>query len=106
MANIDILMWNLKEKGKEISRQLASEEELKSIDNIAFRLLEQIRLENKDNVFYILLRWFKTNGKKFPEELIEAFKPENEIYFKTLLFSFLAPILTLQKNIKEEQNED
>jgi len=41
----------------------------------------------------MLLRCFKANEQKFPNALVEAFKPENEKYFKTLIFSFLAPIL-------------
>jgi len=45
----------------------------------------------------MLLRCFKANEKKFPDELVEAFKPENEKYFKTLIFSFLAPILGKEK---------
>jgi len=72
----------------------------KSINNIAFRLLEQVRLGNKDNVFYMLLRCYKANEKKFPNKLVEAFKPENDEYFKTLIFSFLAPILGKKEETK------
>lgn len=86
--DIDTLVWRLKRRGDEISDDV-----VKSINSIAFRLLEQVRLGNKDNVFYMLLRCFKSNNEKFPNELIEAFKPENDRYFKTLIFSFLAPIL-------------
>ncbi|MEN3045121.1 MAG: Cas8a1 family CRISPR/Cas system-associated protein [Candidatus Hydrothermales bacterium] len=87
--SINTLIWKLKQKGDEIKDSKVA----KSIDDIAFRLLEQVRLGNKDNVFYMLLRCFKANDEKFPEDLIDVFKPENEKYFKTLIFSFLAPIL-------------
>lgn len=93
--NIDTLIWKLKQKGEEIPVELG-----KSINDIGFRLLEQVRLGNKDNVFYMLLRCFKAYEEKFPQELVEAFKPENEQYFKILIFSFLAPILG-----KEEKTE-
>ena len=86
--SIDTLVKKLKEEGYKIPKEVAD-----SINDIAFRLLEQVRLGNKDNVFYMLLRCFKANEKKFPDELVEAFKPENEEHFKILIFSFLAPIL-------------
>jgi len=85
---INLLVEKLKNKGKTIKRGLAE-----SINGIAFRLLEQVRLGNKDNVYYMLLRCFQANKEKFLDELVEVFKPENEKYFKTLIFSFLAPIL-------------
>ncbi|MFN4226528.1 MAG: hypothetical protein ACK4F0_00080 [Candidatus Ratteibacteria bacterium] len=85
---IDTLVWKLKQEGHRVSKDVA-----KSINDIGFRLLEQVRLGNKDNVFYMLLRCFKANEEKFPDELVEAFKPENDEYFKTLIFSFLTPIL-------------
>lgn len=90
--NIDKLVWTLKQEGHKVSGNLG-----KSINGIGFRLLEQVRLGNKDNVFYMLLRCFKANEEKFPDDLVEAFKPENEPYFKTLIFSFLAPILGAEK---------
>ncbi len=92
IKNIDELVNKLKNKGSNISKELSD-----AINDIAFRLLEQVRLGNKDNVFYMLLRCFHANEKKFPDELIEAFKQENEKYFKTLIFSFLAPILGKEK---------
>lgn len=88
---IDVLVWKLKQKGQEVPSNVA-----KSINDIGFRLLEQVRLGNKDNVFYMLLRCFKANEEKFPDELVEAFKP-NEQFFKTLIFAFLAPILGEEK---------
>jgi len=85
---INILIWKLKEIGKNIKGNLAN-----SINDMGFRVLEQTRLGNKDNVYYMLLRCFHANKQEFPAELVEAFKPGNEKYFKTLIFSFLAPIL-------------
>ncbi|MEN3046981.1 MAG: hypothetical protein ABDH49_08430 [Candidatus Hydrothermales bacterium] len=75
--SIDALIRDLKRRGEEIKEPSVAQ----SIDDIAFRLIEQVRLGNKDNVFYMLLRCFKANEEKFPEELIEAFKPENEKIF-------------------------
>jgi len=120
IINIDNLIKDLKRLGHKIverveelsgksETELTEEEksELKEkkdfigdINKVAFRLLEQVRLGNKDNVFYMLLRCFKANNQIFPNELIEAFKQENEKYFKTLIFSFLAPILS-----REEKNK-
>lgn len=97
---IDILIGKLKQNGNEIAPSVA-----KSINDAGYKILEQVRLGNKDNVFYLLLRCFKANEKKFPNELIEAFKPENEKYFKTLIFSFLAPILGKGKETKEGGEE-
>lgn len=94
------LITKLKQKGKEFSQKNIG----KSINDIGYRLLEQVRLGNKDNVYYLLLRCFKANEEKFPNELIDAFKPENDKYFKTLIFSFLAPILGEVK--KEEGGEE
>jgi CRISPR-associated protein Cst1 len=90
---INILIWKLKEAGEKIKNIKEKGNLADSINNIGFRLLEQTRLGNKDNVYYMLLRCFKANEEKFPDELVEVFKPENEKYFKTLIFSFLAPIL-------------
>lgn len=95
---IDTLVWKLKQKGHEIPKSVEN-----SINNIGFRLLEQVRLGNKDNVFYMLLRCFKANEEKFPDELVDAFKPENEPYFKTLIFLFLAPILGAEKTAGGEK---
>lgn len=87
--DIDRLVEKLKEKGKKFSQEGIG----KSINDIAYKLLEQIRLGNKDNVYYLLLRCFVANGEKMPEELIDVFKLENDKYFKILIFSFLASIL-------------
>jgi len=101
--NVDLIQ-KLKRIGDDIVEGIRKEKKKKdlveAINKSGFRLLEQVRLGKKDNVFYILLRCFKANEEKFPDELVEAFKPENEKYFKTLIFSFLAPILG-----KEEKHQ-
>ncbi|MDW8114491.1 MAG: hypothetical protein RMJ34_06115 [candidate division WOR-3 bacterium] len=96
---IDTLIEKLKRKGEELSGTNIAN----SINNIAYRLLEQVRLGNKDYVFYLLIRCFKANEEKFPNELVETFKNENDKYFKTLIFSFLAPILGKEKEVKNER---
>jgi CRISPR-associated protein Cst1 len=90
---INELIRKLKESGEKIKNIKEKGNLADSINDMGFRLLEQTRLGNKDNVYYILLRCFHANQEKFPDELVESFKPENEKYFKTLIFSFLAPIL-------------
>jgi CRISPR-associated protein Cst1 len=97
---INELIRKLKEAGEKIKNIKEKENLAKSINDLGFRLLEQTRLGNKDNVYYILLRCFHVNNQEFPPDLVEAFKPENEKYFKTLIFSFLAPILG-----KEEKHQ-
>jgi len=93
--DINELINDLKAKGLSLSDKVS-----KSINDIGFRLLEQVRLGNKDNVYYMLLRCFHANEEKFPDDLVEAFKPKNDEYFKTLIFSFLAPILGKKEETK------
>jgi CRISPR-associated protein Cst1 len=98
--NIDKLVESLKLEGSKVSSGVSE-----AINNIAYKLLEQVRLKNKDNVYYILLRCFYSNQEKFPDKLVSAFKPENDKYFKILIFSFLAPILSNTKN-KQDKYQD
>jgi CRISPR-associated protein Cst1 len=91
---IDVLIWKLQQRGWSISTGDNFENLADAINKLGSRLLEQVRLGNKDNVYYMLLRCFHVSGHEFPAELVEAFKPENEKFFKTLIFSFLAPILS------------
>jgi CRISPR-associated protein Cst1 len=101
---IDILIWKLQQKGQSISDRDDFENLADAINKLGDRLLEQVRLGNKDNVYYMLLRCFHVSGHEFPAELVEAFKPENEKYFKTLIFSFLAPIISRkEKEAKKSQ---
>ncbi len=86
--HINTLVKKIKEAGKNTPPDVVT-----AINDIGFRLLEQVRLNNKENVFYLLLRCFKAKEQKFPDDLIEVFKPENERYFKTLVFTFLASVL-------------
>ncbi|MFZ8830599.1 MAG: hypothetical protein ACO2OY_00300 [Thermodesulfobacteriaceae bacterium] len=92
-SKIDDLIRELQKRGQNISDNDNFKNLVDAINDLGFRLLEQTRLGNKDNVYYMLLRCFHANKQEFPTELVEAFKPENEKYFKTLIFSFLAPIL-------------
>ena len=99
--NIDKLVESLKLEGSKVSSGVSE-----AINNIAYKLLEQVRLNNKDNVYYILLRCFYSNQEKFPDKLVSAFKPENDKYFKTLIFSFLAPILSNTKNNQDKYQDN
>ncbi|MCX7759453.1 MAG: hypothetical protein N2169_07615, partial [bacterium] len=65
---------------------------LDSIDNMLLRLLEQVRIGNKENVYYILLRCFVVNKVEFPPQLSEIFKEKYDKHFKMLMFSFLSNV--------------
>jgi CRISPR-associated protein Cst1 len=99
--NIDELVESLKLEGSKVSSGVSE-----AINNIAYKLLEQVRLNNKDNVYYILLRCFYSNQEKFPDKLVSAFKPENDKYFKTLIFSFLAHILSNTKKNQDKHQDN
>jgi CRISPR-associated protein Cst1 len=99
--NIDELVESLKSEGRKVSDGVSE-----AINNIAYKLLEQVRLNNKDNVYYILLRCFYSNQEKFPDKLVSAFKPENDKYFKTLIFSFLAHILSNTKKTQDKYQDN
>lgn len=87
----DILIDRLKKDGFNISKnKLLSD----AINNIGFRLLEKVRLGQRDEVFYMLLRVFAANNEKIPVSLIDAIKTKYEdTLFKSFIYSFLAPIL-------------
>lgn len=91
--DIGKLEWKLRKTGEEIARDNSSKLK-KSIGDMGFRLLEQVRMGNRDEVFYMLLRCFAANKKEFPDALVSAIKHEDESCFRILLYSFLAPILT------------
>ncbi|WP_041430359.1 hypothetical protein [Thermodesulfobacterium geofontis] len=105
LIEIDSLIKKLQQKGQSISYSNNLKNLAKAINDLGFRLLEQTRLGNKDNVYYMLLRCFHANKQEFPTELVEAFKPENEKYFKTLIFSFLAPILGREDKEAQKSQE-
>lgn len=66
----------------------------KAINDIAFKLLEKVRLGQRDEIMYLLLRTFKAHDKKLPESLIEALKTKyDDSLFKSFIYVFLAPIL-------------
>lgn len=96
-ANSTELIENLKRKGNDYKKELGS-----SFENMGYRLLEQARAGKRDDVFYGILRIFVANKMKFPDELVEAFKPiYSEEMFKVFIFSFLSGIIG-----KEQQNEN
>jgi hypothetical protein len=96
-ANSTEVIENLKRKGYAYKKELGS-----SFENMGYRLLEQTRAGKRDDVYYGILRIFVANKMKFPDELVEAFKPiYSEEMFKVFIFSFLSGIIG-----KEQQNEN
>ncbi len=62
--------------------------------NMGYRLLEQTRAGKRDGVYYGILRIFVSQNKKFPDQLVEAFKPiYSDEMFKVFIFSFLSGII-------------
>lgn len=96
-ANSTEVIENLKRKGYAYKKELGT-----SFENMGYRLLEQTRAGKRDDVYYGILRIFVVNKMKFPDELVEAFKPVySEEMFKVFIFSFLSGIIG-----KEQQNEN
>ncbi len=96
-ANATDLIENLKRKGYAYKKELGE-----AFENMGYRLLEQTRAGKRDDVYYGLLRIFVSYKKKFPDELVEAFKPiYSEEMFKVFIFSFLSGIIG-----KEQQTEN
>lgn len=100
--DLERLEWVLRKKGEEIAKDDSSKLR-ENISNMGFRLLEQVRIGNRDEVFYMLLKCFVANGKEFPDALASAIKQEDESHFRILLYSFLAPILTSDFNERRQQ---
>lgn len=99
----DGLLERLKRDGKEI---LNNSNLAEAIDGIGFRLLEKVRLGQRDDVIYMLLRTFKANEQKMPESLIEALKTKyDDNLFKSFIYAFLNPILGEQRKTKERGEE-
>lgn len=95
--NYSELIENLKTKGFALKKDLG-----KSFESMGFRLLEQTRAGKKDDVYYGLLRIFVSNNKKFPEEIIEVFKPRHsEGMFKILVFTFLSSIIGKEQSLEK-----
>ena len=95
--NLSDLIEKIKRKGYVLRKELGE-----SFGTMGYRLIEQTREGKREDVYYGLLRIFVSNSKKFPEELIEAFKPKySDEMFKIFIFTFLSCILekeTLTKN--------
>lgn len=96
---------NVIEKLKSDGRKILNNSSLtKAIDGIGFKLLEKIRLGQRDEVMYLLLRTFKAHNQKLPDSLIEALKTKWEDgLFKSFMYAFLSPILG--KETKPEGGE-
>ncbi len=93
--------WALKnssdliDKLRKLGERMREKKEIKeAFDNIIFRIMEQVRLGKRDSVYYMMFRVFKANEEKFPEELVEPFKPVySDELFKVMIFSFLSGIM-------------
>ena len=73
-----------------------------AFQSMGYRLLEQTRAGKRDDVYYGILRIFVAQNKKFPDDLVEAFKPiYTDEMFKVFIFSFLSGIIG-----KEQQTEN
>lgn len=74
-----------------------------AFENMGYRLLEQTRAGKREDVYYGILRIFVTNKSKFPDDLVEAFKPiYTEEMFKVFIFSFLSGIIGEEQKIKNK----
>ncbi|MBU2447376.1 MAG: hypothetical protein KJ666_17635 [Bacteroidetes bacterium] len=95
--NATELIESLKRKGYVLKKELGD-----AFENMGYRLLEQTRAGKRDDVYYGILRIFVSNKRKFPDELVEVFKPiYSEEMFKVFIFSFLSGIIG-----KEQQTEN
>ena len=73
-----------------------------AFESMGYRLLEQARAGKREDVYYGILRIFVASKIKFPDDLVEAFKPVySDEMFKVFIFSFLSGIIG-----KEKQNEN
>lgn len=92
--NASNLVESLTHKGRAFKKELGD-----AFENMGYRLLEQTRAGKRDDVYYGILRIFVANKRKFPDELVEAFKPiySDEI-FKVFIFSFLSGIIGKENN--------
>ncbi|MDH7604551.1 MAG: hypothetical protein QHH13_06600 [Melioribacter sp.] len=88
-VNSSEIIETLKRKGNDLKKDLGT-----SFENMGYRLLEQTRAGKRDDVYYGILRIFVANKMKFPDELVEAFKPiYSDEMFKVFIFSFLSGII-------------
>jgi inorganic triphosphatase YgiF len=98
--------WNASELIERLKRTglaFKQDRDLKdAFDRQGYRLLELVRTGARDEVFHSILRIFVSAKKKFPDHLVEAFKPiYSDELFKILLFSFLSGILGKEQEDKQ-----
>lgn len=95
--NTSDLVDALMRKGHAYKKELGD-----AFQNVGYRLLEQTRAGKRDDVYYGILRVFVSQNKKFPDDLVEAFKPiYSDEMFKVFIFSFLSGIIG-----KDQQTEN
>lgn len=96
--NASGLVDNLTRKGYALKKELGD-----AFENMGYRLLEQARAGKRDDVYYSILRIFVANKRKFPDDLVEAFKPiYSEEMFKVFIFSFLSGIIGKENKIENK----
>jgi len=95
LYNPQAVIDELKSNGQKIARENTFKKVADDINKIAFKLLEKVRLGQRDEVMYLLLRTFKADDKKLPISLIEALKTTkyDDSLFKSFIYAFLTPIL-------------
>lgn len=87
----DSLIEKLRYDGSKISQNANLAE---AINGIGFKLLEKVRLGQREEVLYLLLRTFKAHEEKLPESIIEAMKTKyDDALFKSFIYTFLVQIL-------------
>ncbi len=87
----DKVIETLKRDGLWVSR---NGELKKAINGIGFKLLEKVRLGQRDEVMYLLLRTFMAQKQKMPESLVNILKVKyDDGLFKSFVYAFLSPIL-------------
>jgi stage III sporulation protein SpoIIIAA len=78
---------------------LSKNKELADVfDKNGYRIMEQVRLGKKDDVFHSLLRIFMSSNIPFPKYLLTAFKQNNTEMFKVLIYSFFSGIIKVKKD--------
>lgn len=98
----DFLIERLKGKGWKIAQD--DKDFCEALQGQIYRLLEKTRLGKRDVVINMLMRLFTSFGKQFPQDLIEAIKPQYEnALFKAFIYAFLSGFTTKSK--EEETNE-
>lgn len=96
-TNASGLVDKLTRRGYAFKKELGE-----AFENMGYRLLEQTRAGKREDVYYGILRIFVSRNRKFPDVLVEAFKPiYSEEMFKVFIFSFLSGIIG-----KEQKNEN